>query len=235
MSGKRMVLNPENSNEVAIKGVIFDMDGTLCLPQPWMFKMMRQALKIEGLPIDILDYIDSLSEDEKIIANKALADIEAKAMIEQVPQPGLEDLMKFLHENDLPKTICTRNLIEPVNHLVSKFLPSEIQLQDPIITRSYSPPKPSAKPLLHIIESWGLKPENVIMVGDSSDDMMAGLNAGCSVILIEHENNIYLKKSLKEIDVAVNRLDDIIDLIKNGYALADKSQYDPAKILNRYH
>ncbi|EXJ95711.1 hypothetical protein A1O1_00834 [Capronia coronata CBS 617.96] len=45
-----------------IKGIIFDMDGTLCLPQNYMFKEMRAAL---GIPrsVDILDHIRSLSNE----------------------------------------------------------------------------------------------------------------------------------------------------------------------------
>lgn len=29
----RLILNPKNAGDIAIKGIIFDMDGTLCLPQ----------------------------------------------------------------------------------------------------------------------------------------------------------------------------------------------------------
>ncbi|OCT47718.1 haloacid dehalogenase-like hydrolase family protein [Cladophialophora carrionii] len=45
-----------------LKGTIFDVDGTLCLPQNYMFKEMRQAL---GIPrsVDILDHIRSLSNE----------------------------------------------------------------------------------------------------------------------------------------------------------------------------
>ncbi|KIX00730.1 uncharacterized protein Z518_09795 [Rhinocladiella mackenziei CBS 650.93] len=45
-----------------LKGVIFDMDGTLCLPQNYMFQEMRAAL---GIPrsVDILDHIRSLSNE----------------------------------------------------------------------------------------------------------------------------------------------------------------------------
>ncbi|EXJ89809.1 hypothetical protein A1O3_02876 [Capronia epimyces CBS 606.96] len=45
-----------------VKGIIFDMDGTLCLPQNYMFKEMRAAL---GIPrsVDILDHIRALPNE----------------------------------------------------------------------------------------------------------------------------------------------------------------------------
>ncbi|KAK6364940.1 hypothetical protein LTS17_011636 [Exophiala oligosperma] len=45
-----------------LKGIIFDVDGTLCLPQNYMFREMRSAL---GIPksIDIIDHIRSLSNE----------------------------------------------------------------------------------------------------------------------------------------------------------------------------
>lgn len=35
----RFVRNPSRPDDVQIKGIIFDMDGTLCLPQTYMFSM----------------------------------------------------------------------------------------------------------------------------------------------------------------------------------------------------
>lgn len=37
MSAVRMTLNPLKAGDVIVKGIIFDMDGTLCQPQTWMF------------------------------------------------------------------------------------------------------------------------------------------------------------------------------------------------------
>ncbi|KAK4946445.1 hypothetical protein LTR10_014644 [Elasticomyces elasticus] len=48
-----------------LKGIIFDVDGTLCLPQNYMFKEMRSAL---GIPksVDIIDHIRSLSNEPDV-------------------------------------------------------------------------------------------------------------------------------------------------------------------------
>ncbi|OAP58621.1 hypothetical protein AYL99_07711 [Fonsecaea erecta] len=58
--------NAESGHDLPqLKGIIFDMDGTLCLPQNYMFREMREAL---GIPrsVDILDHIRSLSNEPDI-------------------------------------------------------------------------------------------------------------------------------------------------------------------------
>jgi hypothetical protein len=87
-----------------IKGVIFDMgdltcytantDGTLCLPQNWMFAHMRQALGIDD-NIDILTYIVSLpTREEQLLAHAKIEKVEEDAMNKMIAQEGLAGLMK---------------------------------------------------------------------------------------------------------------------------------------------
>ena len=92
-----------------IKAVVFDMDGTLCLPQPWMFPAMRNAIGLEDKSIDILHFIDTLpTEKEKKEAHDRIELVEAKAMKEMQPQPGLVDIMRYLTKNGISKNICTK-------------------------------------------------------------------------------------------------------------------------------
>ncbi|CAN8106170.1 unnamed protein product [Discula destructiva] len=140
-----------------LKGVVFDVDGTLCQPQNYMFAQMRTALGITA-PTDILDHIYSLptpaAREEAMDSVRA---IERTAMTSQAPQPGLVELMTYLDTHALPKGICTRNFDAPVNHLLTKFLyPSGVQPLHPIVTREFRPPKPSPAGILHIARSWGL-------------------------------------------------------------------------------
>ncbi|QPG72720.1 hypothetical protein FOA43_000021 [Brettanomyces nanus] len=218
----RMILIPSKVGDLVVKGLIFDMDGTLTKPQSYMFKEMREALDIVDKPIDILTQLESLPRIQREIAAKRIQDIEHRAMLKMQPQKGVEDLFKFLHEEtDLKFTICTRNLITPVNYLLDHFLDG-IKLHEPIITRSFDPPKPSPKPLLHISESWGIKPENLIMIGDSRDDMFAGLRAGCSLVLMRHKDNGHLVEEIPEIDYIVDDFHQLIDILQNGFEVKPK-------------
>ncbi|KAI0206093.1 HAD-like protein [Astrocystis sublimbata] len=146
-----------------LKGIIFDVDGTLCLPQNYMFAEMRAVL---GIPksVDILTHISSLpTVAERDTAMESIRAIERTAMSSQQAQPGLTTLMTYLQERGVRKAICTRNFELPVAHLLEKFL-SGIDFA-PIVTREFRPPKPDPAGLLFIARKWGL----VRDVGESRD------------------------------------------------------------------
>ncbi|ODQ68422.1 HAD-like protein [Nadsonia fulvescens var. elongata DSM 6958] len=209
----RMTLKAIQSGHTQIKGVVFDMDGTLCKPQTWMFGQMRSALGLDK-GIDLLTYVHSLPEKEQEEAQEILRKIERKAMVEMIPQPGLNQLMDYLDVKGIPKAICTRNFPVPVDHLLTSFLPEHTI--GPIITRDFMPTKPHPAGILHIAEQWGISAKNIIMVGDSIDDMEAGDKAGAATILIESDVNDHIKDVLQT-DVVVQRLDEIIFCIENGF------------------
>jgi hypothetical protein len=59
-------------------------DGTLCLPQNWMFGQMREALGIDN-KADILAYIESLpSPEEQQLAHAIVEKVEEEAMRQMV-------------------------------------------------------------------------------------------------------------------------------------------------------
>ncbi|KKZ62922.1 hypothetical protein EMCG_02768 [[Emmonsia] crescens] len=213
-------LRPDASKESkksTLKGVVFDVDGTLCLPQNYMFQEMRSALGIDK-SVDIIGHIRSLPTlKDRTAAITKVRDIEREAMIKQVPQPGLLELMDYVQSKGLKRALCTRNFEAPVNHLLTTHLPTHEFL--PIITRDTPDllPKPDPAGILHIAKEWGMKSEDLIMVGDSLDDMTAGHLAGATTILLLNDHN----KALKEHEHThfwVKRLDDIISILDDGVA-----------------
>lgn len=207
-----------------IKGVIFDMDGTLTKPQTWMFGEMRRQV---GVPdnVDILVHLEALeTADEKHEAEMKLRAIEEKAMREQEPTAGLLDAFETLHKLNIKTSICTRNVPKPVTDFCLKFLNhsdpfnpdnTEGLITGPIVTREFKPPKPAPEPILHICNSWGVDPKEVVMVGDSIDDMQAGFNAGCAIVLINHDDNHHVKSQIS-IDGVVTDLHELITALQNG-------------------
>ncbi|QLQ78233.1 hypothetical protein HG537_0A04800 [Torulaspora globosa] len=201
----------------SIKAIIFDMDGTLCLPQPWMFPAMRQAVGLQDPSVDILTFIEALPTPvERLEAHRRIQQVESQAMAEMQPQPGLVTLMRFLTINGISKSICTRNLREPVDYLIDRFLPAEYSNFDYILTREFKPTKPSGDPLLHIARSLGIEPANIAMIGDSRDDMLSARAAGCQTVFVHHASNASLLASDEDsqmIDFVVSDLTQLVTLL----------------------
>ncbi|OIW23685.1 HAD-like protein [Coniochaeta ligniaria NRRL 30616] len=118
-----------------------------------MFGQMRSALSISR-QTDILEHIYTLPPEAQETAMASIRAIEAAAMTQQTPQPGLAKLMAYLDSRGVRKGICTRNFDAPVNHLLTKFLAGSVF--EPIVTRDFRPPKPDPAGILHIARSWGL-------------------------------------------------------------------------------
>ncbi|RDA87129.1 hypothetical protein CP532_4247 [Ophiocordyceps camponoti-leonardi (nom. inval.)] len=210
----------------ALRGIIFDMDGTLCQPQTYMFAEMRTALGIAS-SVDILHHIEGLPLHRQPAAADAIRAIETRAMLLQSPQPGLSALMSYLDSRRIPKAICTRNFHLPVQNLLSKFLAGSSF--DPIVTRDFRPPKPHPAGLLHIAASWGLHDDaglpdasNLIMVGDSIDDMTAGRMAGAATVLLANDVNRHLVRH-QHTDLTIERLDDLIAILDRGFQSVESS------------
>ncbi|SCU79926.1 LADA_0B04060g1_1 [Lachancea dasiensis] len=213
-----MKLKPVLPTQLAVKAIVFDMDGTLCKPQKWMFTM-REAIGLKDPQIDILTFVDSLpTASLREEANLNIKKVEALAMAEMEPQPGLMALMEFLTEHGVTTSICTRNLITPVRHLISNFIPVEHDRFLHILTRDFRPTKPNPDPLLHISERLNISPSNMIMVGDSYDDMECGASAGCATILVRNDSNGSLLETHGHlIDAVVTDLAEIIMLLNSGF------------------
>lgn len=196
------------------KAIVFDMDGTLCLPQPWMFPAMRQAVGLTDPSRDILEYIGSLSPAQQRKALRAVEQIEHKAMVQMEPQPGLQQVLKWLTHARISKNVCTRNLRAPFDHLIASFVPAQYSQFDHILTREFCPTKPFADPLLHIAKQLNLDPRSIVMVGDSLDDMLSGRSAGCRTVLIVNEHNRSLLQSHRDlVDCTVSDLSELAVLL----------------------
>ncbi|KAL8739210.1 MAG: hypothetical protein Q9181_000101 [Wetmoreana brouardii] len=185
-----------------------------------MFKQMREALNISK-STDILDYIHSLPQPAQDEAQTAIRAIERAAMVEQEPQPGLNELISYLESRGIRMGLCTRNFDAPVTHLLQSFLPGKTFF--PIITREFRPPKPDPAGILHIAQAWGLEDgaESLIMVGDSVDDMVAGYKAGAATVLLSCEEKEELERH-EYTGFSVRRLDELVEILEEGFEEREK-------------
>jgi len=170
-------------NGEVVKGVIFDLDGTL-IKSPLNFKKIKEKIQCPSEE-SILEYINSLKEEKRRKALRVLISWEVNAARDSKLYPGVKEVMNYLKRRKIKIAIVTRNSRKAVDIVLNKHRLSF----DALITREDASPKPSAKPLIVASELLGINRENLISVGDYKYDLIASRKAGIKSILVTHKGN----------------------------------------------
>ena len=103
----------------------------------------------------------------------------------------------------------------PVNHMLEGVLSPHTFA--PVVTRDFRPPKPHPAGVLHIAAQWGLDgAQDLLVVGDSVDDLTAGFRAGAATVLLLSEANAHLVGHAHA-DMWISRLDDLVGVLDGGF------------------
>lgn len=174
-----------------LRGVVFDMDGTLTVPVIDFAAMYRDVLGEEEYisikaknpsGIDILHHIETWEGDRQRRAYQVIAEYEKKGLDSLEIMPGAAELCGLLDTKRLRRGLITRNVKEAVDIFHSRFGLSF----HPALSREFRPYKPDPAPLLHICSTWGVEPHEVMMIGDSlKDDVACGSRAGAHTCLLD--------------------------------------------------
>lgn len=156
-----------------IRGVIFDLDGTLAHSNP-DFAGLRAELGI-GPGMDVLAHVDSLSDDGvRAGALELIHDYEIRSSQTSTWVEGARELIAFLHAKSLPLAILTRNIPEAAQMTINK-LGIDIEL---VLTRHDAEPKPHPEGIQLICQQWQLAPSEILYIGDYLFDLQTAQNAG---------------------------------------------------------
>lgn len=196
------------------RGVIFDLDGTLTVGQPWAFKFLRSLLNVPSTS-PILSYVNALAPGERSDALRTVRCIERLAMKKMVPTPGLRHLLSYLREHSIPTGVLTRNFSEPVRWLEEQWL--EGYKFDEVLTREEEEEvraKPEADGIVEIAKRWGTIGKDVWMIGDMEDDIVAGERAGAKTVYVVGAAGG--DPALKDrVDMSIERLDELIPMLES--------------------
>lgn len=208
----------KSANAYRIKAVLFDLDGTLTLPGALDFSIIKKKL---GCPADlpVLEFIDAIDRpSEKEKALRALDKFETEGARNSLPNPEAEALVRYLRSLNLKIGIITRNSARIVRRTLDNFDTLKPEDFNVVITRDDPlKPKPSGQGLCHAAKKIGLRPEEILFVGDFIFDMLAGKRAGTLTAFLRHSDSVLPEEG--ECDFIVSSLLELKPVIRLGTPL----------------
>ena len=187
-----------------IRGIIFDMDGTLTEPHI-DFQALRRELGV--MVGDIVDHLKSVDDAERRRLEGILHRIEEEAAANATLQPGAAELLDALRERGIKLGLLTRNSRKSVGTVLAKF---NLRF-DATLTREDGPHKPSPEPVLALARQWELKPAEMLVVGDYIYDLHCAHNAGARGILLVND---HVPEWAHEADYVVHRLAEVLNVVE---------------------
>jgi len=155
-----------------VRGVVFDMDGTLTVSALDFDAIRTECGLKEGQ--HLLEYLEMAPEPDRRRVQGILERHERRAARECRLRDGALDVLRSLSRRGLRLALLTRNSAESVRVVLERFC---LQF-DCWMSREHSAPKPAPDPVLRIAEQLGLSPAELLVVGDFLFDVYAGHAAG---------------------------------------------------------
>jgi HAD superfamily hydrolase (TIGR01549 family) len=193
------------SRTLKIRGVIFDMDGTITAPNLDFAGIKAEA----GIgDVDMLDYLRAATGAEYERIHGLLMRFEKRGVANAKLNRGARTLLNALAKQRIPAALLTRNSRRSVDAVCRK-----LKLKfDVTVTREDGPHKPAPEPIWRIAKRWKAKPDELLMVGDYKWDVLCAKNAGtlCAVLV----NGGGVPDWAKDAEFVIERLSEVIEIIE---------------------
>lgn len=179
-----------------IKGVIFDLDGTLLDTLDDIHNVVNRVLQLNDLPTKTIhevkaavgrgveELVQRLFPSGKLTSQKVekVASDIRKTFLEHgtvmtKPYRGVEEMLDTLVGRGIPLAVLTNKPQASAEKAVSVYL-SDVPFRAVQGVMPGFPMKPEAEIAMKVILKLGTLPEETLMVGDSDVDMDTAKNAG---------------------------------------------------------
>jgi len=203
-------------NEKPIKAIIWDLDGTLIDFKINSVKARRKAIKVlrdYGIPKENLSIETPILENVKISrvifnelgfssekikeiineVNNAVIQVEHEAAIKATLTQGIDQVLEFAKKKRLKQAVFTYNTHN--NARISLETAGIFHYFEVIVGRDDTKNlKPHPDHLKHICEKIDVKPDQIVVIGDTGRDIEAAINIGSRSIALNTKIPNYLKR-----------------------------------------
>ncbi|TVQ88023.1 MAG: HAD family hydrolase [Deltaproteobacteria bacterium] len=187
---------------------VFDMDGTLTVPQHDFSSFKAQ----HGLPaeLDVLAGIETLPDSMQGRVHRAVDAWERELAAGARAMPDAVALLQGLRSRGVTLGILTRNTAAGAE-VTLRAAGLSAYFPDPacVLGRTCAEPKPSPDGIQRLLRRWGARPEQAVMVGDWLFDAQAGRAAGVATLLVARHGPVP-KAWHPFADRVVERLDEVL-------------------------
>ena len=187
-----------------IKAVLFDFDGTLADTAPGIVLTMQETFRAMGCPVPDEEAIRQtiglpLVDCIRILGNISVEEAEKGVEVYRAlfPTfelthitmfPGVAQTVGELSRQGVRLAICTSRGRRSLESILSRY--GLWDRFETVVTASDNlPSKPAPDMVLTLLDRMGLRPEEALVIGDTTFDILMGSRAGCRTVAVTYGNH----------------------------------------------